>query len=783
MISLIQRNPHTGGHELKKPKKKSVTKSKKNDYGRIKQDIFALILLSVSVMIFFSVVFRPGTIGIFGDFVRDIFLGLFGKFSAILVPLTFIIFSFLLLINKITASPFSVFIKLMLLYMFIAALINVSIYNKYEFYIHDFFGRITLYYNLGRQGIGGGALGAVICVPLIEYLRILGSVVVITTLAVIDLIIITNISVSENFQKLILLIKNLFKPKNRHKKNLITVKEPEKSKDKKKKDRKEKNQKKEFDLSELKITKPPDAPKPIKNSVKIKVPVKQDMDKTVVTKAVIPKKSNGYVKPPLYLLKGSFGERNQTTDLKKIALQRADILIETLKSFNVEAEIVNISIGPNITQFELSPKRGVKVSKIVNLADDIALNLAAADVRIEAPIPGKAAIGIEVPNDNINMVHLRDIIESREFKNNDSKLTFALGKDISGTPITADISRMPHLLIAGATGSGKSVCINNLILSILFNATPDEVRMILIDPKVVELKVYDSIPHLLIPVVTDPRKAAGALVWGVTEMNRRYNMFADNSVKDFKSYNKVAQDYNFGKPEIEKEKLPLIVIIIDELADLMSVAPNEVEDSICRLAQMARAAGIHLVLATQRPSVNVITGLIKANIPSRISFAVSAQVDSRTILDMNGAEKLIGKGDMLYLPIGMQKPKRLQGAYVSDKEVEAVVDFLKSHKDVEYDDDVFEMIEKGEFEKDARGTKGNDADEFLSDAIRIVVETGNASASLLQRKLKIGYARAGRIVDQMAEREIVGPYAGSKPREVLISKEEFYEMEMKSKKH
>jgi len=739
---------------------------KKNKEGKkqnvLRNDITAVIMLSLSVLVFFAAAFRPGTIGPAGDLIRTLFLGLFGKMSSFLIPLSFLVYSFLALINKTDKSSRATLFKVLLLYFFLAAMINISIYNKYDFTAHDFFGRISKYYSLGTQGIGGGAAGAVISVPLVEYLKVLGSVIVVSTLAVIDLIIITGISISGVFNNISSFIIKLFKKKNRRIKNKKLIKNtlPKKRK---------KRPAKKFNFEELRMedeeTKNNDLP----------------TQKTTVIKKTV-KPSGRYVRPPLYLLKAAMSDKITSNDLKKSAYERANILIETLKSFNVEAEIKNISIGPNITQYELSPKRGVKVSKIVNLADDIALNLAAADVRIEAPIPGKAAIGIEVPNEKINMVHLKDIIESSEFINNDSRLTFALGKDISGNPITADIGRMPHLLIAGATGSGKSVCINNLILSLLFNSSPDEVKLILIDPKVVELKVYDGIPHLLIPVVTDPRKAAGALVWGVGEMNRRYSIFADNSVKDFKTYNRLVEIHNSKDPEERKEKLPYIVIIIDELADLMSVAPNEVEDSICRLAQMARAAGIHLVLATQRPSVNVITGLIKANIPSRISFAVSAQVDSRTILDMGGAEKLLGKGDMLYLPIGLQKPKRLQGAFVSDKEVEAVVEFLKAHKQAEYDDDVFEIIDKGEFDEILKDGSKDERDELLSEAIKIVVETGNASASLLQRKLKVGYARAGRLVDQMAEREIVGPYAGSKPREVLLSKEDFYEMEMKKKR-
>lgn len=448
-------------------------------------------------------------------------------------------------------------------------------------------------------------------------------------------------------------------------------------------------------------------------------------------------------------------------------------LQKTLASFGVDAKVTNITKGPTVTRYELTPSTGVKVSKIVNLSDDIALNLAAKSIRIEAPIPGKAAVGIEVPNAICESVMLREVIESDAFKNHKSKLAFALGKDAAGEVCVGDIAKMPHVLIAGATGSGKSVCINSIIVSILYKAKPSEVKMILVDPKMVELSGYNGIPHLLIPVVTDPKKAAGALNWAVQEMVNRYNLFASKGVKDIKGYNMVMEK------ESEGVKLPQIVIIIDELADLMMVAPNDVEDAICRLAQMARAAGMHLVIATQRPSVDVITGIIKANIPSRIAFTVSSQVDSRTILDMAGAEKLLGKGDMLYYPVGETKPLRMQGTFISEKEIESIVDEIKSNTDVKYNNDIIESIEKA----NGKGTKADeeeqdDADELLDDAINLVMDMGQASASMLQRKFKIGYSRAGRIVDQMEARGLISGYDGSKPRQVLISKEEWQELKM-----
>jgi len=446
---------------------------------------------------------------------------------------------------------------------------------------------------------------------------------------------------------------------------------------------------------------------------------------------------------------------------------RADKLIETLNSFGVKAKIVNICKGPSVTRFEVQPEYGVKVSKIVNLADDIALNLAAEAIRMEAPIPGKAAVGIEIPNTETSPVLISEVIASEEFQKHPSKIAFAVGKDISGKVVVEDIAKMPHLLIAGATGSGKSVCINTLIASILYKASPDEVKLIMIDPKVVELGVYNGIPHLLVPVVTDPKKAAGALAWAVKEMLERYKLFADNGVRDIKGYNSLL------KSRGEDRALCQIVIIIDELADLMIAAPNEVEDSICRLAQMARAAGMHLVIATQRPSVDVITGVIKANIPSRIAFAVSSQVDSRTILDMAGAEKLLGKGDMLFYPLGRPKPLRVQGALINDKEVEELVKHVKSNFSAQYDENVIDCIDNSSNDE----VKSlNDVDELLKDAVEAVIDQGQASTSFIQRKFRIGYSRAARILDQMEERGIVGPFEGSKPRKVLISKEEFYEM-------
>lgn len=452
---------------------------------------------------------------------------------------------------------------------------------------------------------------------------------------------------------------------------------------------------------------------------------------------------------------------------KKDLIENANKLEETLSNFGVEAKVVQVTKGPSVTRFELQPSPGVKVSKIVNLQDDIALGLAANGVRMEAPIPGKAAIGIEVPNKKQSPVFLREVLDSKEFTNTNKNLAFALGKDITGKCIVGDLSKMPHMLIAGATGSGKSVCINSLIISLLYKYSPEQVKLLMVDPKVVELSVYNGIPHLLIPVVTDPKKAAGALNWAVNEMNKRYNLFSQMKVKNIESYNKL-----FDKGEIQ-EKLPYIVVIVDELADLMMACPNDVEDYICRLAQMARAAGMHLIIATQRPSVDVITGVIKANIPSRVSFAVSSGTDSRTILDQVGAEKLLGRGDMLYYPIGENKPVRVQGAFISEEEVENVVEFIKqSDEDIDYSEDILNHINN---EVTTEAVITNEGDELLEEAIKIVVEYQQASTSFIQRKLRVGFNRASRIMDELEERGVISEKDGSKPRQVLIEKEDIYD--------
>ncbi|MBQ6992950.1 MAG: DNA translocase FtsK [Lachnospiraceae bacterium] len=481
-----------------------------------------------------------------------------------------------------------------------------------------------------------------------------------------------------------------------------------------------------------------------------------------------------YVFPPISLLKKGEGNKGDSPmQLKETAYR----LQQTLQNFGVRVTVTDISQGPSVTRYELQPEQGVKVSKIVGLTDDIKLNLAATDIRIEAPIPGKAAVGIEVPNKENSSVALRDLLESNEFKKFPSNLTFAVGKDIGGQVVVTDIAKMPHMLIAGATGSGKSVCINTIIMSILYKANPDDVKLIMIDPKVVELSVYNGIPHLMIPVVTDPKKASAALHWGVAEMTERYKKFADLNVRDLKGYNKAVEAGKLSPEGEPLQKMPQIVIIVDELADLMMVAAGEVEESICRLAQLARAAGIHLIIATQRPSVDVITGLIKANMPSRIAFSVSSGVDSRTILDMNGAEKLLGKGDMLFYPQGYAKPARIQGAFVSDSEVFDVVEFLKNQRlGNTYDNGIEEKIKTMQTSGGAGSPLGggsSDVDEYFADAGKFVIEKDKASIGMLQRVFKIGFNRAARIVDQLEEAGVVGAEEGTKPRKVLMSMEQF----------
>ena len=510
-----------------------------------------------------------------------------------------------------------------------------------------------------------------------------------------------------------------------------------------------------------------------------------EKDTPLVSKTGAPEKKTAYRTPSFALLErdAKQSEANLSAELRA----NADFLVKTLESFGVQTKVVDIARGPTVTRYELQPSTGVRLNRITNLADDIALNLATAGVRIEAPIPNKAAVGIEVPNKQKRLVRLRPIVESDEFKNSESPLTVALGRDISGKIMTADITRMPHLLIAGTTGSGKSRCLHAMILSMIFKSPPEDLRFVFIDPKMVEFGIYNGIPHMLVPVVTDARRAAGALGWAVGEMLKRYKLFSDFGVRDITSFNKLIESSEYPAGVLEEEAAPpemmhRIVIIIDELADLMMVSPREVEDSICRLAQMARAAGLHLIIATQRPSVDVITGIIKANISSRIALSVSSQIDSRTIIDSAGAEKLIGNGDMLFLPLDLPKPVRIQGCFVSDEEIERVIRELKKNAVIEYNEQVLEEIERQALKDKSSGSSASgieDADSMLDDAISTVVEAGQASTSLLQRRLKLGYARAARIMDEMEQMGIIGPSEGSKPRAVNMTVQQWQEMRLR----
>lgn len=794
-------------------------RKKKKNASQPNIDITSLLLIVFGIILAFIIYSNDQ--GIFGSVIRDfIFGGLIGKITFAL-PIILIVLGIYVVFRDYSRLQLKTF-QLMLLLVSVAGLMTCFDYP----YTHDappesWISAIGHLCQMGTEGQGGGLLGALVAVPLIQGFNMtVAEVIIIAIIAVITFLV-TGIAFSTIIIGIHDWFANMFEM-NREEvqaraKNHPCYEEVEEEAS----SRKAKNSNKfkqimsqtdiveaaeqlNFDLGdeeeeeetegeeyeedeEINEEEVEETPKKAKKDViKIVDEEKEETKKKVkelfskkkpVKEDNTPEELNlghntieeyeEYAYPPVSLLNLTKpGAKDYSTrELREIAIK----LQKTLASFNVDAKVTNVTRGPTVTRYEIQPNIGVKVSKILNLADDIALNLAAKSIRIEAPIPGKSAIGIEVPNRTTETVWLRDIIETDEFADAKSKVSFCLGKSIDGEPYISDIAKMPHLLIAGSTGSGKSVCINSILVSLLYKAKPNEVKLILVDPKVVELGGYNGIPHLLIPVVTDPKKAAGALNWAVQEMVNRYNLFAAKGVRDIRGYNELLTS------EGEEGVLPQIVIIIDELADLMMVAPNEVEDAICRLAQMARAAGMHLIIATQRPSVDVVTGIIKANIPSRIAFTVSSQVDSRTILDMAGAEKLLGKGDMLYFPIGESKPVRVQGTFVTDKEIEAVVEFVKKNNTAKYNPDIIESLDKAGAPLQP-AQEENDCDELLTDAIELAVTMGQASASMIQRKFKVGYARAGRIIDQMEERGIVSGYDGSKPRQTLISKEEWEEM-------
>lgn len=716
----------------------------KND---IRNELIGIGLIALALLSFVSLFLTSA--GVVGDFMVRILQSFVGG-GRFILPIIILYFG-VNLIRKKQTTNFN-YLVYGLTAMFIILLTTLHLYQiPAEFF------------KAGYLGNGGGLVGALFAFLLAKAFGLVGSYIILGALTIALLLAITNLSLNRIFNQASTKVKGHWPLVKDRLDDLIfkPIEDEEVGQD----SPKPKEQKKqpviintsfydyEQDMKE-------DIEEFTETAVTTKASVVTEVECNLETESERKAEGETYILPSTEVLAKPIRVKNNR--MNKDITDSIKVLEETLENFGVRAKVTTVSRGPAITRFELQPAPGVKVSKIVGLADDIALSMAASDVRIEAPIPGKPAVGIEVPNKETSMVFLRELIESEEFIQANSKISVALGKDIAGNPIIGDLAKMPHLLIAGATGSGKSVCMNTLIASILFKANPDEVKFLMIDPKMVELITFNGVPHLIAPVVTDPKKAAGALRWVVNEMENRYNLFAGAGVKNITSYNQL-QERN-GE---QKDKLPLIVVLIDELADLMMVAPADVEDAICRLAQMARAAGIHLVVATQRPSVDVITGLIKANIPSRIAFAVSSQIDSRTILDMGGAEKLLGKGDMLFFPVGAPKPIRVQGVFMSEQETEDLVTFLKNQGKPEYEESVLTA------EADQKKIEAQEEDELLADAVKIFIESGQASISMLQRRLRVGYTRAARLVDIMESRGIVGGYEGSKPRAILMTLEEY----------
>lgn len=785
-----------------------MAQKRKSNKANAKRQLYSIIGFAVAIFLMFVVFIKGQNIW---TVMHNILFSLFG-ITAYVLPIMIGLTSVLSALNKNSGIVKARIIESSFLIYFFGALLD-SIFNYSDGLAFN--AHWDKLWNAGgtlKEAVkGGGVLGALVSHPICKGFGKTGAVITISIIIFVLLMILTGttlINLFKTFSKPIKAVSNQAEKsfgdqseKTSEKSgNLRIIKGfdvdvpvddiPEK-RTKKKKSLNEIQQKvvdtynEEDNLEEAEKIPVPKSSADVEQALETareeeqkpeKITVDFESETAKVAEEINDDVIKNYRYPPTELLKASNSVSVKALNSELEAT--ANRLVEALRSFNVETRVVDISRGPTVTRYELQPCAGVKISKITNLADDIALNLASAGVRIEAPIPNKAAVGIEVPNKVSAVVGVREIIESTAFSASKSKLTVAMGRDIGGNIVVTDIAKMPHGLIAGATGSGKSVCINSIIISILYKASPDDVKLLMIDPKVVELGVYNGIPHLLVPVVTDPRKAAGALGWAVSEMEKRYQMFADRGVRDIEGYNRLV-DTLIDEPEVKK--MPHIVIVIDELADLMMTAPHEVEDSINRIAAKARAAGMHLLIATQRPSVDVVTGVIKANIPTRISFAVSSYIDSKTILDTVGAEKLLGRGDMLFSPVGSSKPKRIQGCFVSDAEVEKVVEFVKKSGSTDYSDDIMVEIERQAAVEKHKSTglpeDAPDADPMLEEAIKVVVENGQASTSLLQRKLKLGYARAARIVDEMEERGVVGPYEGSKPRKVLITKEQLMERE------
>lgn len=757
-------------------KKSKVVKKTAEPNNKFDNDIKGVILITLGTLMLLSIVITSSS-GLIGKTVKKVLISLMGLGSYFFpIIIIFIGVSFILKSGKVNFNKKFYGIILFLL----NSLMFIQIVNIKKYYINnDVLLGIEKIYN-STNIIHGGIIGYLIDIPLYNFFGNTGSYTIIIALYIISISLIIQISIKDLFESLLIrkdsqnaVVENKLKEKSIDTNQSSFIKSiNDKIKVvnfmKSTEEGIESNANEKY--RDIKIFEPKTADNKYTENINDKKSKSNNgnvensvedfsMELTNQINEGFLKDTTEYEFPSIQLLNHNVNN-NTNRSSKKELISIASKLEETLSSFGVEAKVIQVTKGPSVTRFELQPSAGVKVSKITHLSDDIALSLAASTIRIEAPIPGKSAVGIEIPNKETLPVFLREVIESDEFKNFNKNIAFAVGKDIGGKCIVTDLSKMPHLLIAGATGSGKSVCINTLIVSLLYKYSPEQVKLLLVDPKVVELNVYNDIPHLLIPVVTNPKKAAGALNWAVTEMTRRYNLFAENNVRNIEGYNELSKR---GKIT---DKLPWIVIVIDELADLMMVCPGEVEEYIARLAQMARAAGMHLVIATQRPSVDVITGVIKANIPSRISFAVSSQIDSRTIIDSSGAEKLLGKGDMLFYPVGESKPLRVQGAFISEEEVENIVNFIKSQKNyIQYEQKILDEIDSN-FDKNE-----SESDDLLDEAMQIVLESGQVSTSFLQRRLRIGYNRAARIVEQLEERGIISGKNGSKPRQVLLEKD------------
>ncbi len=774
--------------------KKSTANTEPKRHG----EVAGIIMIALGIFLGVCVYIKTGT-GLLGGVARDISFGLFGLFTYA-IPFLFIVIGILIIAARSKRINKGKTVLWALLIIAIFSLAHTGLLNKVD--LSGFFAYVSSSYTFGVSGAGAGAIGCLLVYPCDLLVGHVGCIILFITMAIICVMIIANLSIKKMSQDVARAGKRTVekaretvaeRAAERQKRRLYVENlrddmpdepedtgEPEILGEKSFRRKKKQPSYLDDDIYTDVAKKAEQLPVPQERHVQqprgLTIEVfdahnrqeeaqPQELPAAhAAQSAPVRRKGKAYKVPPISLLTKAV-EKSKTGSLEE-QRKNAEIIEETLANFGVEAEVVHIVRGPVVTRYELKPAAGVRVKRIKELESDISMSLAARSVKIEAPIPGKAAVGIEVPNSNVSFVHLRPLLETDEFKNAACPLTFALGKDISGKNYYVDITKMPHILIAGETGAGKSVCINSLVTSLLFKATPDELKLVMIDPKVVELSMFKNLPHLLVPVVTEPKKAASALNWAVSEMTSRYKAFAEKGARDLNRFNSLADE--------GQETLPRIVVIIDELAELMMAAPREVEDAICRIAQLGRAAGIHLIVATQRPSVNVITGIIKANISSRIAFKVNSGVDSRTILDQNGAEKLLGNGDMLYHPTGAPRPIRLQGCYVSDSDIEAVTEYVaKDPEEQAFDEDIMTNINSGGEEK---GGGDDDADELLPKAVAVVLEYGQASISMIQRRLRVGYARAARLVDEMEQRQIVSPFEGSKARNVLITWDKFEDM-------